>query len=40
MIDRKGYIPLKSLIGKEVKSIRIHVVDEDFDIVFTDGTVV
>ena len=40
MIDRKGYAPLKSLIGKEVKSIRLHVVDEDFDVVFDDGTVV
>ena len=40
MIDRKGYAPLKSLIGKQVKSIRVYVVDKDFDIVFTDGTVV
>ena len=40
MIDRKGYAPLKSLIGKEVKSVRVHVVDNDFDIVFSDGTVV
>lgn len=40
MIDRKGYAPLKALIGKEVKSIRLHVVDEDFDFVFADGTVV
>ena len=39
MIDRKGYAPLKSLTGKKVKSIRVHVVDNDFDIVFADGTV-
>ena len=39
MIDRKGYAPLKSLIGKEVKSIRVHIVDKDFDIIFADGTV-
>ena len=40
MIDRKGYGPLKTLIGKQVESIRVHVVDDDFDIVFTDGTAV
>ena len=39
MIDRKGYAPLKSLIGKQVKSIRVYVVDKDLDIVFADGTV-
>ena len=40
MIDRKGYAPLKTLVGKKVKSIRKHVVDEDFDVVFDDGIVV
>lgn len=40
MIDRKGYVPLKSLIGKEIKSIRVHAVDEDFDIIFDDETAV
>jgi len=40
MIDRKWDAPLKTLIGKQIKSIRAHVVDDDFDIVFTDGTVI
>lgn len=40
MIDRKDYLPLKSMVGKRVESVRIHIADEDFDVVFTDGTVV
>lgn len=40
MTTLKNYLPLKSLIDKKVDSIRLHIVDDDFDIVFKDGTAI